>query len=436
MIHSISVANMRESDRLTIEHYTPSLTLMYRAAMGVYLAADWPGETVIAAGGGNNGGDGYALACILRERGHSCRVVALSEHLSPDSAHFAAKAKALGIPFGAYAPGSFSGCDTIVDCLLGTGFSGEVREPYGTAIGEINASGARVVSVDINSGMNGDTGEAGIAVRSDLTVTIAFVKNGLITENAGKYIARLVCADIGIVLDHEENRICAADEQPAEAAAHEKVFPAPPWLDMTPIDVRDTAYAGNGRLKRILCLGNSNTYGYDPRSWIENRYPIEVRWTGRLQGVGLQVLNKGMNGSSIPTRGEIPVMLDMISAEKPLDAVTMMFGTNDVLRGGSAETAGEHMAQFLRAVKEEIGDAALILIAPPPVTYGDWVQDASVIRESGKLAAYYREIAAEQGVHFADAGEWGVGLAFDGVHFTEEGHTAFFKGIYQVLQGL
>lgn len=243
MIPCISVANMRESDRKTIETLVPGLTLMYRAAMGVYLATGWPGETVIAAGGGNNGGDGFALACILQARGHACRVVTLSAHRSPDSAHFAEKAASLGVPIAPYEPGAFSGCETVVDCLLGTGFTGEVRPPYGTAIREMNGCGARIVSVDIPSGMNGDTGAAATdAVRSDLTVTIGFVKTGLIAENAGDYIARLVCADIGIVLDREEDRICARGEA-SDGAAPGKVFPAPAWLETAPIDVRDVAYA-------------------------------------------------------------------------------------------------------------------------------------------------------------------------------------------------
>ena len=220
MIPCISVANMRESDRKTIENYVPGLTLMYRAAMGVYRAADWSGETVIAVGGGNNGGDGFALACILRERGHGCRVVTLSERLSPDSAHFAEKARALGVPVSTYAPGAFARCDTVVDCLLGTGFSGAVRATYSTAIEEMNAAGARIVSVDIPSGMNGDSGDAALAVRADLTVTIGFVKTGLVAENAGRYVGRLVCADIGIVLDREEG-----------------------WADAEVIDVREVPYA-------------------------------------------------------------------------------------------------------------------------------------------------------------------------------------------------
>jgi len=95
----------------------------------------------------------------------------------------------------------------VVDCLLGTGFSGTLRENYRQAIEAINESGAYIISVDINSGMNGDTGAAELAVRSDLTVTIGFIKSGLVAKNAGKYMKHLVCADIGIVLVHEEGYI-------------------------------------------------------------------------------------------------------------------------------------------------------------------------------------------------------------------------------------
>ncbi len=69
ILDCVSVANMRESDRRTIENHVPSLTLMYRAAMGVYRATEWRGRIAIAVGSGNNGGDGFALACILKENG-------------------------------------------------------------------------------------------------------------------------------------------------------------------------------------------------------------------------------------------------------------------------------------------------------------------------------------------------------------------------------
>ena len=226
MIDCISVENMRLSDAYTIANLVPSLELMYRAANGVFMAANWNGRTAIVVGSGNNGGDGFALAWILKQKGYDCTVFTVSNRLSEDSAYYAAKARSAGVTVSEFAPGCLEGFDYVVDCLLGTGFSGSVRENYRIAIEGINASKAYVVSVDINSGMNGDTGEAEIAVRSDLTVTIGYVKTGLITENAGRYMKRLVCTDIGIVLSKEEWKICEAGEMVPGA------YSCPQWLDM------------------------------------------------------------------------------------------------------------------------------------------------------------------------------------------------------------
>ena len=231
MLDCISVANMRLSDAMTIENYVPSLELMHRAAVGVFQAVDWSGRIAIVVGSGNNGGDGFALACILNEHKIDCAIFTVSQRLSTDSAYYAAKATELGVPILPFAPGCLDGSSMVVDCLLGTGFQGALRENYRTAIDEINASNAQVISVDINSGMNGDTGEGELIVRSDLTITIGFVKHGLVTENTGRYMKRLVCADIGIRLAKEETKICAANEH------HPNAIPCPPWLDMAVIDV-------------------------------------------------------------------------------------------------------------------------------------------------------------------------------------------------------
>ena len=221
MIPCISVENMRLSDAYTIEHFVPSLELMHRAAMGVFRAFSWSGPVAIVAGSGNNGGDGFALACILKEAGQDCAVFTVSDKMSSDSAFYAEQAKKAGISVMPYTPGCLNGYSCMVDCLLGTGFQGIVRGNYRTAIEEINESGAFVISVDINSGMNGDSGEAELAVKSDLTVTIGYVKTGLVTDIAGKYIKKLVCADIGICLIREEGWI-------TEEAC-------PPWLEMNNI---------------------------------------------------------------------------------------------------------------------------------------------------------------------------------------------------------
>lgn len=231
MLDCISVENMRLSDTITIQNHVPSLELMHRAAMGVFLATQWRGKVAIVVGSGNNGGDGFALACILRREIIQCTVFTVSQRLSADSALYASQARSNGVPIRPFSPGCLNGFDIVVDCLLGTGFQGPLRENYRAAIETINASDAKVISVDINSGMNGDTGEGELIVRSDLTVTIGFVKNGLITENAGRHIKRLICADIGIVLAKEETKICDETEH------HPNAIPRPSWLDMTVINV-------------------------------------------------------------------------------------------------------------------------------------------------------------------------------------------------------
>ena len=224
MIDCISVENMRLSDAYTIENLVPSLELMYRAAFGVFKAVNWKGRTAIVVGSGNNGGDGFALAWILRQHGFDCSVFQVSQRLSGDSAYYAEKCHDAGVTVADFTPGCLEGYDFVVDCLLGTGFSGAVRQNYRVAIEEINGSGAYVVSVDINSGMNGDTGIGEIIVKSNLTVTIGYVKTGLVAENAGRYMDRLVCVDIGIVLIREEWKISDQNEP--------NCLPCPPWLDL------------------------------------------------------------------------------------------------------------------------------------------------------------------------------------------------------------
>lgn len=209
---AVSVAMMRASDAYTIAHFVPGRELMRRAAQGIFDAADaalaaaggWQGKSVaIIAGSGNNGGDGYALAGILAGHGVRPRIFCVSEKFSEDGRYYYEQALAQGVPAGPFLPDagakSLAGYDVIVDCILGTGFAGTPRGAAAEAIRAINASGAFVVSADINSGMNGDTGEAVLAVRSDLTVSIGFYKTGLFLGRAPELIRELVNVDIGIV---------------------------------------------------------------------------------------------------------------------------------------------------------------------------------------------------------------------------------------------
>ena len=215
MLNVITVKTMRESDAHTIAEYVPSLELMYRAAMGVYKAMDWAGRRVgILTGSGNNGGDGYALACILADRGIDCAVYRVSDRFSEDGKHYHDLALSKGVEISLFQEDAqLKGYDVLVDCMLGTGFSGQVKDEFRAAIKAVNnARGAYVVSVDINSGMNGDTGKAELAVKSDLTVTIGYLKSGFFLGDAIWYVGKLAVADIGIRLIRDDFFLAATDE--------------------------------------------------------------------------------------------------------------------------------------------------------------------------------------------------------------------------------
>lgn len=204
----VSVKNMRESDAHTIAEHTTSAELMHRAAHGIFDAAQFRGKVAIVCGKGNNGGDGYALACILLEHGITPTVFRVSDSFSPDGMYYYKTAMSLGAEEGSISvPAALNGFDIVVDCLLGTGFSGTVRGEIKTAIELINASGAYVISADINSGINGDTGVAEIAVNSDLTVSIGAYKTGMFLNDAPYFIDKLTNVDIGIHIIKDEYKL-------------------------------------------------------------------------------------------------------------------------------------------------------------------------------------------------------------------------------------
>lgn len=221
MLDVISVENMRRSDANTIASFVPSLELMWRASNGIFEEAlkknpaAFDGETVIVVGSGNNGGDGFGLAVVLKNKGYSSiRIVSVANHYTDDAAFYMEKASKLGIEVEKFASGTqqFLSANTIVDCLLGTGFVGEPRESYKNAIEEINCSAAYVISADINSGLNGDTGDAVIAVKADLVVTIGYYKTGILLARNSEYIKGIALAPIGIVLDKKENFLLSEKE--------------------------------------------------------------------------------------------------------------------------------------------------------------------------------------------------------------------------------
>ena len=193
--------------------------------------------------------------------------------------------------------------------------------------------------------------------------------------------------------------------------------------------------------RRLLCYGDSNTYGYDPRSYLGGRYPQSVRWTALLRGYGWDVINRGENGRSIPCGdGEIKAAVQSLCREEA-DNLTVMLGSNDLLQPSSpsARKCAERMERFLAALLHADGwekSREILLTAPPPMALGDWVQNEKTTAVSRRLAECYEDTARLLNIGFADAGSWGIDLAYDGVHFSQMGHLAFAKGINKALSAL
>ena len=176
---------------------------------------------------------------------------------------------------------------------------------------------------------------------------------------------------------------------------------------------------------KLLCFGDSNTYGYDPSSFLGDRYTSQYRWTdivGRKQN--WEVINLGENGREIPRREEEWTRFNqMLLKHKPIDLLMIMLGTNDLLQGNSEEEVARRMKSFLGHI--DLEKTKILLIGPPRLQLGQWVATKNLIAASLKLNKAYEALSKRIGVGFADARSWDIPMTFDGVHFTEEGHKAF-----------
>ena len=184
---------------------------------------------------------------------------------------------------------------------------------------------------------------------------------------------------------------------------------------------------------KILCFGDSNTYGYDPRSFFGSRYPAQYRWVDNLsEKLDCKVVNAGENGREVPTReGELLRFDRMMTNQKPVDLLLIMLGGNDLLQGNGVADVVKRMESFLQRI--ELDKSKILLIGPPPMQFGEWVPTQRLIDASKELNHGYRSLAERLGIPFANAGAWDIPMTFDGVHFTEDGHRAFAERLYDYL---
>lgn len=255
----VTADEMRALDRRTIESGIPGEELMFAAGEGLadavrtlagnHQLADAP--VLFLAGPGNNGGDAFVAAQLLHEDGWpvECWLAVPENKIKGDALIWFRKMKKAGVPYEVletsehwqFAAASGTDAEILVDGLLGTGVSGELRGVMADAVEFIDSQADRalVVAVDMPSAM---------AVRADLTVTMGLPKTDSVDEENIDCVGNIEVIDIGIPAEYIDE--VKGDE--ARAFIHPS--------DLAPLFPRRPRTAHKGNYGHLLCIGGSRGY--------------------------------------------------------------------------------------------------------------------------------------------------------------------------------
>lgn len=205
-MYIVTPEQMREADRAATEQYgIPSLLLMEYAAEAVteellnrYPLAE---RFLILCGGGNNGGDGYAVARRLLWAGKKPLLMEVMPPKTEDAKANALMAKKAEIPFVS----EITGAEVIVDAILGTGSLRPFDPPTENLVQEVNTSGLPVIAIDHPSGVDAENGTIpyGTAVKADVTIVLAAPKTGTFSLAAPEHFGEIVIKDIHLPVETE-----------------------------------------------------------------------------------------------------------------------------------------------------------------------------------------------------------------------------------------
>ena len=183
---------------------------------------------------------------------------------------------------------------------------------------------------------------------------------------------------------------------------------------------------------KIICYGDSNTYGYDGDTAFGGRFPADARWPELLgQMLGCEVVNLGLNGRRVP-RFQRSVEADLALLRRAGDRalVIVMLGTNDILAGAEAADTASHMRAFITALTAALPESAVLLCAPPAVEAEGGAFDAAF----SKLADEYARLADELELIYVNTFPWFIPTGGDGIHFSARGHRLFAMKLGQTLK--
>jgi NAD(P)H-hydrate epimerase len=197
-------AQVRQIDRLAVEQYKiPGIVLMENAARAAadvasQMLPDKRGDVLILCGGGNNGGDGLAIARHLHNRGYNLKIA-----LTTDPAKYQNEAlanwqivQAMLLPTGSFDANAKPAL--ILDAIFGTGLSQAPRDPFSDIAKFVAAMNAPILAIDIPSGLDCDTGKPlSACIRATRTITFVAEKAGFAQPSAAEFIGKVTVGDIG-----------------------------------------------------------------------------------------------------------------------------------------------------------------------------------------------------------------------------------------------
>ncbi len=254
MLRIVTAAEIRSAEELAIGRGATLTSLMAAAgtALAEVVSERVPGgDLLVVAGPGNNGGDGWVAARILHAAGRAVRVASLRapnalKDEAATAAHAAIESGVIWLHASTPSGVDLTGAAGIIDALLGIGASGAPRPDIAEWIEALNSSSAILISADIPTGVDADTGVVpGGAVQADVTVTFGAVKRGLVTFPGAEFVGDLVLADVGIPPE-----LIAPDTAPELWTAEEYAVLVP----------RPAAGVHKNQRGRVLVVAGSATY--------------------------------------------------------------------------------------------------------------------------------------------------------------------------------
>lgn len=255
MRYLVNSREMNQYDHNTSEYYgVSSMVLMERAALAVLECIQkqtdpQDGKALVVCGTGNNGGDGFAIARLLKLAGYPVEALFLSDSkkMTPETKRQYETAKKYQVPIlTEWKEGHYS---VIVDALFGIGLSREITGELKELLEQLNRMDGLKVAVDIPSGISADKGEVlGTAFGADITVTFGFAKTGMYLYPGAGYCGTIVTADIGI----DSNSFF--DKKPSAAALGED--------DLAELLPKRRPYSNKGSYGKVLAVaGGGNMAG-------------------------------------------------------------------------------------------------------------------------------------------------------------------------------